>query len=143
MPFTPPVITQFACEPCAVRRGESARLTWSTEGDVTDLNLSPGPPLRAGDSQLDIKPRETTTYEITAAGAAGTDSKSVTVEVVIRSDNTPQRQPNNEGTGAKGIPAAAGTDMRADAERAFSEAQSNLGAKGSRRRRCPSGGLRG
>jgi len=72
------VTGQFAASPAQVNCGESARLTWSSEGAAkTDLN---GAVVGASGDQT-VQPKQTTNYKFTAAGAGGVYSSDATVNV--------------------------------------------------------------
>jgi len=73
---------QFSASPAQVNCGESARLTWSSEGaPKTELN---GTVVGASGDQT-IQPKQTTSYKFTAAGPGGvyTSDASVNVNAAI------------------------------------------------------------
>lgn len=72
------VTGQFSASPGQVKCGESAHLAWSSEGaGKTDLN---GSAVAASGDQT-IQPKQTTTYDFTAAGPGGVVKQSATVNV--------------------------------------------------------------
>ncbi len=73
------VTGQFSATPTQVNCGESARLTWSSEGAAkTELN---GAPVNASGDQT-VQPKQTSSnYKFTAAGAGGVYSSDATVTV--------------------------------------------------------------
>ncbi|HML15950.1 MAG TPA: OmpA family protein [Bryobacteraceae bacterium] len=82
-PPPPPLavrINSFTAEPSSIERGQSATLRWSV-ANATDISIdqSLGPVAANGSRQ--VFPANSTTYTLTARGAAGTDTRSVTVEV--------------------------------------------------------------
>ena len=73
-----PVIAYFACEPCVVEPGGSARLSWDLSG-ATAAYLD-GQGVTAPGSSL-VYPDQTTTYRLVAVNDAGQSEKTVTVQV--------------------------------------------------------------
>jgi outer membrane protein OmpA-like peptidoglycan-associated protein len=72
------VTGQFSASSAQINCGDSARLTWSSEGAAkTDLN---GAPVSASGDQT-VQPKQTTSYKFTAAGAGGVYSSDATVNV--------------------------------------------------------------
>ncbi len=69
---------QFSAAPAQVNCGESARLTWSSDGAAkTDLD---GSPVSAAGDQT-VQPKQNTTYKFTAAGPGGVYTSDTTVNV--------------------------------------------------------------
>lgn len=77
-----PQIETFNAFPPVVEPGDPSLLTWSVIGsdDVT-LVIDQGVGDVSGDTRVDVRPAETTTYTLTASSAFGTDTESVTVGV--------------------------------------------------------------
>ena len=72
------VTGQFSASPAQVNCGDSARLTWSSEGAAkTDLNDAA---VSASGDQT-VQPKQTTDYKFTAAGPGGVYSSDATVNV--------------------------------------------------------------
>jgi len=72
------VTGQFSASTAQINCGDSARLTWSSEGAAkTDLN---GAPVGASGDQT-VQPRQTTDYKFTAAGPGGVYSSDATLNV--------------------------------------------------------------
>lgn len=84
-----PQITQFIANPTSVSAGQTTTLTWATTG-ATSINITP--PIPFGDDQgplptsgsAVVPVSQTTTYQLTATGIAGTAGpQSVTVTVPL------------------------------------------------------------
>jgi outer membrane protein OmpA-like peptidoglycan-associated protein len=72
------VTGQFSASTAQINCGDSARLTWSSEGAAkTELD---GASVGASGDQT-VQPKQTTTYKFTAAGAGGVYSADATVNV--------------------------------------------------------------
>jgi len=78
-----PVVTLSVDRPTIVQ-GESANLSWTTSGDATTMNITPGIGPSNLSSTVSISPTITTTYTATASGNGGTGSDSLTVTVLPR-----------------------------------------------------------
>ena len=74
-----PVINSFTASPESVEAGDSVTLSW-TVTDADTLSISPSVGAVAGSSVV-VTPSQTTTYVLTAANDAGSDSASVRVTV--------------------------------------------------------------
>lgn len=74
-----PVISSFDAAPQSLPRGQNARLSWSTSG-AASLRIDPGVGPVTGNS-ISVTPRETTTYTLTAANAAGSATSKTSVMV--------------------------------------------------------------
>ncbi|MDF1592228.1 MAG: hypothetical protein P1P89_11980 [Desulfobacterales bacterium] len=76
---TPSVtITAF---PEIIQTGEAATLSWSA-ANVDSISIAPGIGTVSAEGSVTVSPQQTTTYTITATGAGGTVTDSVTVYVV-------------------------------------------------------------
>jgi len=73
-----PVTATLSANPTSIQRGQSATLTWSTDG-ATDITLE-GNKVDANGSQ-NVSPTDTTTYHLSAKGASGTQDATATVAV--------------------------------------------------------------
>lgn len=73
-------INSFTGEPHSIERGQSATLRWSV-GNATDISIDQGLGSVAANGSRQVFPSQTTTYTLTARGASGQDSRSVTIEV--------------------------------------------------------------
>lgn len=73
-------INSFTGEPRSIERGQSATLRWSV-GNATDISIDQGLGTVAANGSRQVFPGQTTTYTLTAKGASGQDSRSVTIEV--------------------------------------------------------------
>ena len=72
------VTGQFSASPAQVNCGDSAHLTWSSDGAAkTELN---GAPVSASGDQT-VQPKQTTDYKFTAAGPGGVYTSDATVNV--------------------------------------------------------------
>jgi outer membrane protein OmpA-like peptidoglycan-associated protein len=73
------VTGQFAANPTQINCGDSARLTWSSEGTVKNDISGVGPVAASGDQT--VQPKQTTAYKFTAAGPGGVYTSDATVNV--------------------------------------------------------------
>jgi peptidoglycan-associated lipoprotein len=87
-PPPPPkaVTATLSANPTSIQAGQSATLTWSTE-NATDVALD-GNKVDPSGSQT-VSPTQTTTYHLTAKGAAGTQEATAQVEVAAKPTPTP------------------------------------------------------
>ncbi|MCU1255745.1 MAG: outer membrane protein OmpA/MotB family, partial [Candidatus Angelobacter sp.] len=87
-PPPPPkaVVANLTANPTSIQAGQSATLTWSTE-NATDVALD-GNKVDPSGSQT-VSPAQTTTYHLTAKGAAGTQEATAQVEVAAKPTPTP------------------------------------------------------
>ncbi len=94
-PPTPPappkaVSATLSANPTSIEAGQSATLTWSTE-NATDVALD-GNKVDPSGSQT-VSPTQTTTYHLTAKGAAGTQEATAQVSVAAKPTPTPTPAP--------------------------------------------------
>ncbi len=73
-------INSFTAEPRSIERGQSATLRWSV-ANATEISLDQNIGAVAGNGSRQVFPSNTVTYTLTARGANGSDTRSVTVEV--------------------------------------------------------------
>jgi peptidoglycan-associated lipoprotein len=85
-----PVTATLSANPTSIQRGQSATLTWSTE-NATDITLD-GNKVDASGSQ-GVSPANTTTYHLSAKGAAGSQDAAATVNVTVPPPPPPPPQP--------------------------------------------------
>lgn len=85
-PPAKPVTATLSANPSSIQRGQSSTLTWSTE-NATDVALD-GNKVDPSGSQM-VSPTETTTYHLTAKGAAGTQEATAQVSVAAPPTPTP------------------------------------------------------
>jgi peptidoglycan-associated lipoprotein len=85
-----PVTATLSANPASIQAGQSATLTWSTE-NATDVALD-GNKVDPSGSQT-VSPTQTTTYHLTAKGAAGTQEATAEVAVAPRATPTPTPTP--------------------------------------------------
>ena len=83
-----PVTATLSANPTSIQAGQSATLTWNTEG-ATDVALD-GNKVDPSGSQT-VSPTETTTYHLTAKGAGGT--QEATAQVSVAPKPTPTLAP--------------------------------------------------
>jgi peptidoglycan-associated lipoprotein len=92
-----PRVDSFTAEPARIERGQSITLRWATtNADTVTIDQGVGAIPVSGSRQL--FPSGTTTYVLIARNASGTDTRSVTVDVVNASP-TPSKAPANSGSG--------------------------------------------
>lgn len=73
-------INSFTAEPRTIERGQSATLRWSV-ANATDISIDQGLGEIQANGSRQVFPSNTATYTLTARGAGGSDTRSVTVEV--------------------------------------------------------------
>jgi hypothetical protein len=78
---TPPAITSFVATPDTVDPGGSSQLSWTVDGQVDSLSITPDVGDVTGQSSVSVSPSATTTYVLTATNSAGSDTEEVTVAV--------------------------------------------------------------
>lgn len=79
--YVPPVVTLTVDNPQIIL-GQSTILRWSTTGDASTANISPGIGSSNLTSNVSISPTQTTTYTAYVSGLGGNDSAEVTVTVL-------------------------------------------------------------
>lgn len=91
-PPPPPkaVSATLSANPTSIEAGQSATLTWSTE-NATDVALD-GNKVDPSGSQT-VSPTQTTTYHLTAKGAAGTQEATAQIAVIPKATPTPTPVP--------------------------------------------------
>ena len=85
-----PVTATLSANPTSIQAGQSATLTWSTE-NATDVALD-GNKVDPSGSQT-VSPTQTTTYHLSAKGAAGTQEATTQVAVMPKATPTPTPAP--------------------------------------------------
>lgn len=75
----PELTVSFSANPPSIAQGEAATLSWTVTGDVTRVTLD-GETVPASGSR-EVRPTETSWYELRAGGAGGETSRVVKVEV--------------------------------------------------------------
>jgi hypothetical protein len=78
--YVPPVIT-LTLDNNPINRGQSTTLRWSTTGDASTLDISPGIGSTNLTSFATVSPTQTTPYTAYASGLGGTDSEEITLTV--------------------------------------------------------------
>ena len=73
-------INSFTAEPRTIERGQSATLRWSV-ANATDISIDQNIGAVQANGNRQVFPSNTVTYTLTASGAGGQDTRSVTVEV--------------------------------------------------------------
>jgi peptidoglycan-associated lipoprotein len=73
-------IVNFTVEPSSIQRGQAATLAWQV-ANATDIAIDNGVGAVQANGNRQVFPTNTSTYTLTARGAGGTDTRSVTVEV--------------------------------------------------------------
>jgi uncharacterized cupredoxin-like copper-binding protein len=83
-------ITQFAATPASIQSGQSSTLTWSiTNGTAASISPNVGT-VDPRTGSVAVSPTQTTTYTLTATGASGNTTASVTVTVGAVPAGNPQ-----------------------------------------------------
>ena len=84
MPLTAPAIGSFAAAPSVIAAGTPVTLSWTLSGGTPDtltIDNNIGPVL--GTASKTVSPTSTTTYTLTAANAAGTNTATAKVTIVV------------------------------------------------------------
>ncbi len=75
-----PAINSFSAEPTRIEKGQAATLRWSIS-NATDMTIDQSIGAVQSQGSRQVYPSATTTYSLIANGPAGSDTRSVTVEV--------------------------------------------------------------
>ncbi|MCI5159923.1 MAG: hypothetical protein D3906_16150, partial [Candidatus Electrothrix sp. AUS1_2] len=78
--FQPPTVS-LSADPVSIIAGDSSTLSW-TSTNADSVTITPDIGSVSANGTQSVSPSETTTYEITASGAGGTATETVTVEVL-------------------------------------------------------------
>lgn len=76
-----PAIQLFSASSNSVNAGEQVQLSWNV-ADATTVTISPGIGFVDSSGTATVNPAETTTYTLTAENSAGTETSSVTINIV-------------------------------------------------------------
>jgi len=76
-----PIVTQFEAEPSTIEKGQASTLRWAVSGETSSITISNGIGSVPASGSRQVYPSNTTTYELTASGPGGTDSRTATVTV--------------------------------------------------------------
>lgn len=79
--YVPPVVT-MTLDKTTIVRGESTTLRWSTTGDASTINITPGIGSTNLTSFYTVSPTVTTTYTAFVSGLGGSDSDQITLTVL-------------------------------------------------------------
>jgi peptidoglycan-associated lipoprotein len=136
-PPPPPkaVSATLSANPTSIEAGQSATLTWSTE-NATDVALD-GNKVDPSGSQT-VSPTQTTTYHLTAKGAAGTQEATAQVSVTAKATPTPTPVPTPTVTDDQLFAQMVKdvffdydkSDLRPDAQQALAQAAQLIKQKG-------------
>ena len=136
-PPPPPkaVTATLSANPTSIEAGQSATLTWSTE-NATDVALD-GNKVDPSGSQT-VSPTQTTTYHLTAKGAAGTQEATAQVSVTQKATPTPTPTPTPTVTDDQLFAQMVKdvffdydkSDLRPDAQQALAQAAQVIKQKG-------------
>jgi peptidoglycan-associated lipoprotein len=91
-PAQRPVIGSLTADPTTIERGQSSTLRWSTS-NATSASIDNGIGNVSTSGSRSVSPANTTTYRLTARGAGGEASESVTVRVVEPPPQPPAVKP--------------------------------------------------
>lgn len=94
-PPAKPVIASFTAEPSSIEAGQSATLRWSTQ-NATSASIDKGVGTVPVNGSRQVFPTQTTTYELTASGPGGSDTRTATVTVVAKPAPPPPPPPPTE-----------------------------------------------
>jgi len=93
-----PRVDSFTAEPARVERGQSITLRWATtNADTVTIDQNVGTVPANGTRQL--FPNATTTYVLIARNSTGTDTRTVTVDLVNAPPPPPPPAKGNDGSG--------------------------------------------
>ena len=136
-PPPPPkaVTATLSANPTSIEAGQSSTLTWSTE-NATDVALD-GNKVDPSGSQT-VSPTQTTTYHLTAKGAAGTQEATAQVSVAAKATPTPTPTPTPTVTDDQLFAQTMKdiyfdydkSDLRPDAQQALAQAAQVIKQKG-------------
>ena len=87
-PPAPARIQSFTVEPPRIERGQSAVLRWSV-GNATNVAIDGGVGVVPSAGTHTVDPSVTSRYTLTASGPGGSDTRSVTLEVVMQPPPSP------------------------------------------------------
>jgi len=92
-PVPAPHVVSFSVSSEKINQGDSVTLTWETE-NATEVSIDPGSvgvndPRTAAHGKVDLKPRDTTTYTLTAKGSSGQPATSTRVVTVVPAPAAP------------------------------------------------------
>ena len=76
----PPRIDTFSAEPASIERGQSSTLRWAV-ANATNMSIDQGLGAVQANGTRQVNPANSTTYTLTASGAGGMETRSVTVTV--------------------------------------------------------------
>ena len=93
-------INSFTAEPRTIERGQSATLRWSV-ANAMEISIDQNIGAVAANGNRQVFPSNTVTYTLTARGANGSDTRSVTVEVT--SAPPPPPPPSDTGGNIRGV----------------------------------------
>ena len=79
--YIPPVVT-LTLDATTINRGQSTTLRWSTTGDGSTMNISPGIGSTNLTSLSTVSPTQTTTYTAYVSGPGGSDTDQITLTVL-------------------------------------------------------------
>lgn len=80
----PPILNSFTASSTNVQSGTTVTLSWDTDGQINNVQISPGVCNPCShDGSISVTPPITTTYTIQVSGNGGTVSQSVTVNVYV------------------------------------------------------------
>ncbi len=84
-----PLISSCFATPSNIVAGQTATLTWAT-GGATNVAITPGVGTVAQSGTFAVTPTATTTYTLTATGAAGTQPATCNIAVTVTAAQMPQ-----------------------------------------------------
>lgn len=90
-PVQAPSILSFTATPSAITPGQSSTLSWSVAG-ASSITIG-GVGDVSGQTSVNVKPPQTTTYTLTAGNSAGNSTAKVTVSVNSTGDTQPPTVP--------------------------------------------------
>jgi hypothetical protein len=77
----PPKIPRFAAQPASISFAQSTTLSWSVQGEVNSIDISPAIGTVPAEGSRRVSPPATTTYTISANGPGGSARLDTTVRV--------------------------------------------------------------
>jgi peptidoglycan-associated lipoprotein len=93
-------IDAFNAEPATIERGQSATLSWSVANAI-DISIDQGLGSVAANGTRQVFPSNSTTYTLTARGAAGSVTRAATVNVNVPVPPPPPAAPKPRVSGAE------------------------------------------
>jgi predicted Ser/Thr protein kinase len=87
-----PVFALFSASATSIQQGQSTTLSWQT-GNASDVSIDNGVGQVSASGQKEVSPAASTTYQLTARGAGGSQQRSVSITVQPKAAAAPAQAP--------------------------------------------------